>query len=327
MGIRKTESGWRVDIRPSGRDGKRIRKTFKTKAEALRFEAFQTVKHVQGVEWEAPKKDSRRLSALIDRWFALHGIHLKDGKARRGKLQRIAQALGNPSANTFTAHDFTHYRAERLKAGISASTLNHDLAYLRALFNELERLGEWKGGNPVLRIRQLKIDERELTYLTREQIAALLTALNESRNLDAAKVARVCLSTGARWTEAQTLRAEQVQRYRITFWGTKNGKIRTVPITSELYEIIHTTRTGRLFKPCYDAFRNAVERAGLILPEGQMTHVLRHSFASHFMMNGGNILALQRILGHGTLTMTMRYAHLAPEHLEEAARLNPLQDL
>ncbi|WP_455423464.1 hypothetical protein [Burkholderia savannae] len=45
------------------------------------------------------------------------------------------------------------------------------------------------------------------------------------------------------------------------------------------------------------------------------------------MMNGGNILTLQRILGHQSLTMTMRYAHLAPEHLQEAKMLNPLRQL
>jgi site-specific recombinase XerD len=45
------------------------------------------------------------------------------------------------------------------------------------------------------------------------------------------------------------------------------------------------------------------------------------------MMNGGNILALQKILGHSTLTMTMRYAHLAPDHLQEAKTLNPLSRL
>lgn len=43
------------------------------------------------------------------------------------------------------------------------------------------------------------------------------------------------------------------------------------------------------------------------------------------MMNGGNILALQKILGHSTLNMTMKYAHLAPEHLQEAVDLNPLE--
>ncbi|WP_269901427.1 tyrosine-type recombinase/integrase [Paenalcaligenes faecalis] len=58
-----------------------------------------------------------------------------------------------------------------------------------------------------------------------------------------------------------------------------------------------------------------------------MTHVLRHTFASHFMMNGGNVLTLQRILGHSTVTITMRYAHLAPDHLQEARALNPLAGL
>jgi integrase len=55
-------------------------------------------------------------------------------------------------------------------------------------------------------------------------------------------------------------------------------------------------------------------------------HDLRHTFASHFIMNGGNILALQRILGHTSLAMTMRYAHLAPDHLQDAVRLGPITD-
>ena len=45
------------------------------------------------------------------------------------------------------------------------------------------------------------------------------------------------------------------------------------------------------------------------------------------MMNGGNILVLQRILGHTDIKMTMRYAHFAPDHLEDAVRLNPITAL
>jgi integrase len=51
------------------------------------------------------------------------------------------------------------------------------------------------------------------------------------------------------------------------------------------------------------------------------------TFASHFMMNGGNILTLQRILAHANVTMTTRYAHMSPNHLEEAKNLNPLARL
>jgi site-specific recombinase XerD len=74
-------------------------------------------------------------------------------------------------------------------------------------------------------------------------------------------------------------------------------------------------------------FRGSLKRSGIKLPKGQSTHVLRHTFASHFMMNGGNILTLQKILGHSSVIMTMRYAHLSPDHLKEALLLNPLHKL
>jgi len=63
------------------------------------------------------------------------------------------------------------------------------------------------------------------------------------------------------------------------------------------------------------------------LPAGPATHLMQHTFASHFVMRGGNILTLQKILGHSSLTMTMRYAHLSPDHLQDALTLNPLTDM
>ncbi len=74
-------------------------------------------------------------------------------------------------------------------------------------------------------------------------------------------------------------------------------------------------------------FLSVMEKTSIVLPRGQLTHVLRHTFAAHFMMSGGNILALQKILGHHDIKMTMRYAHLAPDHLETALRFNPLATL
>lgn len=85
-------------------------------------------------------------------------------------------------------------------------------------------------------------------------------------------------------------------------------------------------KRGSLFAPAYDAFKSALTRGGIELPKGQRTHVLRHTFASHFMMRGGNILVLQQILGHSTIMMTMRYAHFAPNHLDAAVALNPLDN-
>ncbi|GLS25504.1 tyrosine-type recombinase/integrase [Marinibactrum halimedae] len=75
---------------------------------------------------------------------------------------------------------------------------------------------------------------------------------------------------------------------------------------------------------CWRAFEFAIERAKIELPRGQRTHALRHTFASHFMMNGGDLLVLSKILGHQTIQMTMVYAHLAPDHLYDAVEKNPI---
>lgn len=176
------------------------------------------------------------------------------------------------------------------------------------------------------------MEERELEYLTLDQCLALLDELKKGRNRHAAMVAKVCLATGARWSEAESLEMQRVRNRQVQFAGTKSGRVRWVPISvalaAELEERHSPAETGsRLFAYAYSAFRDGVDRLGLKLPDGQMTHILRHTFASHFMMNGGNILTLQKILGHASLAMTMRYAHLAPERLQEARKLNPLAAL
>ena len=75
-----------------------------------------------------------------------------------------------------------------------------------------------------------------------------------------------------------------------------------------------------------DSFDFAVKCSNLNLPIGQKTHVLRHTFDSHFIMNGGNVLTLQKVLGHASLNMTMRYTHLAPDFLKDVISLGPIKD-
>ena len=114
----------------------------------------------------------------------------------------------------------------------------------------------------------------------------------------------------------------------MTFTNTKTKKNRSVPISKELYEEIYKPTSGELFVQCYTPFCYILKnKLGINLPSGQASHVLRHTFASHFMMGGGNILALQKALGHTDIKQTMVYAHLSPDHLVEVRELNPLCQL
>ncbi|SAU51494.1 putative prophage gp Int for integrase [Klebsiella pneumoniae] len=242
--------------------------------------------------------------------------------------------MGDPLATEFNAKIFSTYREQRLSGKITRSdrvktvtprTVNLELAYFRAMFNELKRLDDWTAPNPLENVREFKISEIELAWLTVEEATRLLEECEKSKADDLTTIVKICLATGARWGEAESLTGKQIGPGKITFIKTKGKKNRSVPISNELYESLPKSRTSKpLFTGCYSAFRSAIKRAEIELPDGQLSHVLRHTFASHFMMGGGNILVLQRILGHTDIKVTMRYAHFAPDHLTEAIALNPL---
>jgi integrase len=247
-------------------------------------------------------------------------------------LKNLCAAIGNPFGDKLSGEIFADYRATRMAAGISASNMNREKNYLQAMFNELKRLDIWKGPNPLEKVRALKIAERELAFLSLDQVDVLLSELKKAKNEHVHLISQVCLATGARWSEAESLRKPQVRHGLIQFAMTKSKKVRAVPIDTQLEKDLaahykrHSAAIGdeRFFTYAYSAFISGLERTGIALPAGQAAHVMRHTFASHFMINGGNILALQKILGHSSLAMTMRYAHLSPDHLVEARQLNPL---
>ncbi len=330
MAISKIENGkWLADFQPGGRGGKRIRKTFKTKGEAKEYEIWLKSQS-QDPDW-SPKRDKRRLNDLLSIWYSAHGKHLKSGDDTFARLKAFADDIGNPPICVTTADHYTSWREEKIAGGMAPATTNRILAYTKSALNTLIRTNV-TSKNPFSKIKQIKIDEQELSYLTTPQIKSLLTTLqNNSRNKHAYLIAKICLATGARWSEGEQLRISQLQGALIQFARTKSSKARAVPIDTELQTEIesHFKAHGdgqRIFGTAYNAFREGLKRAKITLPDGQCTHILRHTFASHFIQRGGNILTLQRILGHHSVTMTMRYAHLAPDHLTDALRLNPLAE-
>ncbi|NOO48165.1 tyrosine-type recombinase/integrase, partial [Klebsiella pneumoniae] len=127
-------------------------------------------------------------------------------------------------------------RSDRVKA-VTPRTVNLELAYFRAMFNELKRLDDWSAPNPLENVREFKIDEAELAWLTVEEVKQLLAECEKSKAVDLVTIVKICLATGARWGEAESLTGKQISPGKITYIKTKGKKNRAVPISDELYEI------------------------------------------------------------------------------------------
>lgn len=314
MAIRNLKDGskkpWLCECYPNGRTGKRVRKKFATKGEAAAFERF-TMKEIEDKPWAGDKPDDRRLSQLIELWFDHYGATLANGPVIKSKFLKMAKAMGNPVASTFSPKDYSEFRSLRMAGSINFVD------------------SRWqKGPNPLEEVKPFKDHERTMAFLQKEQITTLLEHVSNHTRTDMLKIVKLCLSTGARWNEAAQLKGSQLSKYKVTFTNTKTKKNRSVPITEELYHEIYKPTSGKLFEECYTPFCYILKnKLGIELPSGQASHVLRHTFASHFMMNGGNILVLRDILGHADISMTMRYAHFAPDHLSEAITHNPITNL
>lgn len=265
-------------------------------------------------------------------------------KLSRRCLARLLPFVGDVAVSRLTRRDLEKAR-DRLCKTRPANTV-------RAAFRPLSTMLTWAEREGIvvcaaMRGLQLPRQEQSVEYLTKEQVEVLLAQLEgAARYLDNVSkwskyvAAELCLRAGLRRGEAFGLQWRDVDEaarrltVRRSFGGvTKSGKQRHVPMSQELATVLQEWRRRcpitddgvvcplpfqgilkRSEKHSSQELRSAYAAAGIALPK-RPWHILRHTFASHFVMSGGNLLALQRILGHGDVKMTTIYAHLAPDYL------------
>lgn len=296
MSITREGNKWKLDFRPDGAKGRRIIRLFDTKSQALYYQ-----RKILSNNQVLQSADNKTLSEIINIWYDLHGQSLKSADDTKNRLLKLSIALGEPIASSVNPELLANYRKGRLDRGVTPSTLNRELTTLKAVYRELKRLGVINYNSAILDIRKLRETKTELSYLTHEQIAQLMHQVSKTKNGSLPYVVKICLVTGARWSEAENLTYNNCINQGFQFVDTKNGYSRFVPVESTIFESIQQRLKNEGFKSCYSAYRSAFIRSGLVVPAGQLAHILRHTFASHFVMNGGNIIALQKILGHSSL--------------------------
>ncbi len=249
-------------------------------------------------------------------------------------LRTFTTITGFSKLSQVTPRALEKYKSDRLKS-ISKRSVNIEIKTLKAMFNRLVKMGEIKD-NPVKSVPCLSgADTQKIEFLDEEEIKALLQSASPTMQ----PIIYAFLKTGLRRGELVHLewddidfRNRQINVVNNDAHQTKWHRERHIPIDDKLLEILRSLpRKGKYVFPTKDGalrknnllreLKRAARLAGI--SKDVTLHMLRHTFASHLVINGVSLRVVKELLGHSNISTTLRYSHLGPEHLNGAVEKLP----
>ena len=314
--VKRPEGTYRVQIRRKGQ--KALSATF-----AKRQDAGDWAKKTEAALIENrffPEREKHTLSETIDRYLREVVPTYKPSTAEK-KRQVLAwwqQRLGPVNISSIRTSDIIN---ELLKVKFSPATQNAYNAHLSTLLTTAMRRWEWLQKVP--KVDRFHIPKRRIRILNDDERSRLLASCRESRSAHLYAVVFTALTTGGRYKEILRLRWEDVDFNRglITFWNTKNGRVRSVPIPEITKKVLREhKRNGPCLFPSsvnesqstlWRAWDNARKRARL---RDFRFHDLRHTFASYLAISGASLFDIGELLGHRRMESTLIYTHMIEGH-------------
>jgi len=253
---------------------------------------------------------------------------------RRHLRMYLKPFFGAMRLDAVTSFALDRYKKKRIEAGAANGTINRELATLSHLFSTAVEW-KWLDKRPC-RLQMLEESQGRIIALNDDQCAALMRAGVESADPYCWLFVAFGLNTAMRHSEILAARFDQMDfdKLRLFVPDAKAGH-RAQPITPELAEMLRAEREmrddreGWIFPSPHNdsrtghrarmdnAFRDAVIRADLdhavVTP-----HVMRHTAITALVQAGVDLPTIQKISGHKTLAMVLRYAHVHGQHIDRA---------
>lgn len=289
----------------------------------------------EGRHFKIAEAKRHTLAQAIDRYMvAILPTKPKSGFSQIGQLHWWKNSLGAHTLAEITPALLAEQRDKLLKEKTNRkqlrtpATVNRYLALLSHVFTIAIKEWQWIEENPLLKITKPKEPRGRVRFLSDEERQRLLQTCKASENKILYMVVVLALSTGARRMELLGLNWKDIdlQRGVIILHETKNGERRVLTLCGHALELMkqHEKKRnlncdfvfpGKNLKNPIDirsTWETALKRANI--PNFRF-HDLRHSAASYFAMNGASLAEISEILGHKTLQMVKRYAHLSEAHI------------
>lgn len=297
------------------KEKRKIAKEQKAKAarEQITFEKVFTESYYPQAEADKDPQSYNREKSLFNKWI-------------------------NPVIGALPLPAIAPIHLEKIKktmkdAGLSERSREYALAVVRQVFNFAFKNDLFTGDNPVKKVKVPKSDNKRLRFLTREEADTLLNTLKKEAP-DVWEQALISLHTGLRASEIFRLTWVDVnlEQGTLTAKDSKNKSTRFAYMTQAVKEMLLRKKRGELSDLLYPGpdgkERRSVSRAferivndKLKLNDGiedrrdkVVFHTLRHTYASWLVQQGEDLYVVKERMGHSTLAMTERYAHLAPKN-------------
>jgi integrase len=284
--------------------------------------AIQEITTWQIEKWKAKRKEA------IKKPDAVIGSRKKQGRdmvEREVWYVEFTSPRGPKGRRIFETKEGAEAYLKRLQTPIRPATLNRELSLLKHMYTKAIEWGKCKE-NPAKKVKKLKGEVKRVRFLMPDEVQKLLSNCPEYLR----PIVTVAVHSGMRKGELFGLKWAQVnfEQGIITLHDTKNGERRDIPMNETVKttlkgmerksEHVFCDEEGEAFVRMQRSFEGALKKSGI---EDFRFHDLRHTFASNMVMAGEDLNTVRELLGHKDLTMTLRYAHLSPNHKTRAVNV------
>lgn len=326
---RKTESGeksYRVKIRLKGYPPQTA--TFDRLTDAKKWAAATESSIREGRHFKTAEAKKHTVADMLARYCneVLPHYKSKERKERGSKLEWWRKAIGHCLLSGITPAAIVEHRSKMTQ---SPATVDKYLKNLSHVFSTAVNEWGWLEDNPVKKVKSPKLPNGRVRFLDDDERERLLTACQHSTNRQLNLCVILALSTGMRQGELMNLRWQDVNLNDafIILHKTKNGERRRVPLAGygldllREYSKVRRLDSNLLFPSSVNPdkpidlrkpFENALRDAAIT---DFRWHDLRHCTASYLAMDGASLAEIAEVLGHKTLSMVKRYAHLSDGHV------------
>lgn len=302
-------------------------------ASIIRSERIRSIRHSE----ELPQ-DKRKIPLFKDaakqylEWA--EGNKTRNGYDEKNRYKNHLKHFDNKRLDEFSSFHLEKLKKKLFDQKLAPATIKHILVIFREIFNKAVQWWELDLKNPIKSVKLPNPQNNRLRFFTREEANILLDALKSYKQLH--DMTLLSLRTGLRFKEITGIKGKDIDfnNDTISILG-KNGEIGYVYLTSDIKtmlrgyniepgEYLFKNRKKERINAISDTFERVIKKLGFnkgIDDPRQILifHSLRHTFASWLALQGEQLKTIQEMMRHKTINMTMKYAHLIPDHKKRAA--------